>query len=258
MKLRHKHSKQIVALDLDGTLLRTDKTISDRTMDTIEKCKQKGMRFVIATARPPRSMALMLPGKFLDEPWICYNGAEIQIAGKRFYQNAISPKTAQTVIEHIQNTLPQCTLTLELNDQLFANGPITQPYEHTIVDLLEIATQSIAKILFDVPTGMDPKPILNALPKSCRAMITDQGTLVQIANHTVSKSNALKVLLDHWNTTFDQVIAFGDDVNDIDILTVSKIGIAMGNAVPELKAIADRETATNDEDGVAKVLEELI
>ena len=249
---------QIIALDLDGTLLRSDKTVSDRTLKTIAQCKQKGMRFVIATARPPRNVALMLPKALHDDPWICYNGAEIRIQNKIFHQNAIEPEVARTVIEHIQAQLPHCTLTIEIDNHLYSSGPLKYDIEYTITNLLDIATKPAAKILFDIPPDTDPKPALNALPKSCHAIITDQGTLVQIAHHTVSKSNALKVLLDHWHTTFDQVIAFGDDVNDIDILTVSKMGIAMGNAVPQLKKVANRETATNDEDGVAKILEELL
>lgn len=251
-------AKKIIALDLDGTLFRSDKTVSDRTLNAIAECKQKGMRFVIATARPPRKVVEMLPKALHNDPWICYNGAEIRIHNKIFYQNAIQPKIAHTIIQHIQTQMPRSTLSIEIDDHLFASGPLKHFVEHTVANLLDITTKPATKILFHIPPNTDPKPMLNTLPESCHAIITDQGTLVQIAHHTVSKSGALKVLLDHWNATFDQVIAFGDDVNDIDILTSCGIGIAMGNAVPELKKIADRETATHDDDGVAQILEELI
>lgn len=96
----------IIALDLDGTLLRTDKTVSNRTLNAIAQYKQKGMQFVIATARPPRKVGSMIPKILYNDPWICYNGAEIRIQNEIFYQNAIQPKVAHTVIQHIQTQVP--------------------------------------------------------------------------------------------------------------------------------------------------------
>ena len=99
---------------------------------------------------------------------------------------------------------------------------------------------------------------LPALPAGCKVQVTDQGSRANILAPTVSKSHALQFVLEQRGLDFGQVMAFGDDISDMDMLVQSAIGVAMANAVAEILAIADRVTASNDEDGVALVLEELV
>jgi hydroxymethylpyrimidine pyrophosphatase-like HAD family hydrolase len=99
---------------------------------------------------------------------------------------------------------------------------------------------------------------LPAFPAGCKVQFTDQGRCVNILAPTVSKSQALQFVLEQRGLDFGQVMAFGDDISDMDMLVQSAIGVAMANAVAEILAIADRVTASNDEDGVALVLEELV
>ena len=90
------------------------------------------------------------------------------------------------------------------------------------------------------------------------ALISPKYDLVQVIPYGASKAAALHWLLERWGLSLDEVIAFGDDVNDVEMVAEAGLGVAMANAVPEVKAVADRITTTNDEDGVAAVLEEFL
>src|SRR5262249_32446201 len=141
---------------------------------------------------------------------------------------------------------------------------------HQVCDLRTIVTAPVAKFLVTVldhpasrraPVGaMAPAAtmLLPALPAGCQVQVTDQGRCANILAPTVSKARALQFVLEQRGLDFGQVMAFGDDISDREMLVQSAIGVAMANAVGEIVAIADRVTASNDEEGVALVLEELV
>lgn len=118
----------------------------------------------------------------------------------------------------------------------------------------------MAKILF----GNTPREIVEAirakLPCDCRVLTFNDGDLplADIVAPGVSKAWALRELLSRYDMTMADVIAFGDDSIDIEMLCESGLGVAMGNALSEVKAAADYVTLSNDEDGVAEALERLI
>lgn len=96
------------------------------------------------------------------------------------------------------------------------------------------------------------------LPTGCRATLTDGGAAATITAPGCSKEEGLRSLLKMLDFEFGQVMAFGDDVNDVAMLRLSGIGVAMANAVPQALAVADRVAPSNEDDGVAAVLEELL
>lgn len=246
----------VIALDLDDTLLRGDGTVSSRTIATLRRWAQAGHRLVIATGRPPRSIAPALPAELLDLPRIAYNGAEVYVDGVKIYENLISTTTTRAIVAMVLEALPDCALGLEIDDVLYLNRPIrrTAPYE--IADLPTVATRPAAKILFFHQDFEALLPLLDALPGAARAMLSVKYDLVQILAASADKADALRVLVARWGLGMERVIAFGDDINDVDMVAASGVGVAVANAVPEVKAVADRVTLSNDEDGVAVCLEE--
>ena len=248
---------EVIALDLDGTLLRGDGTVGERTLGVLDECRRKGRRIVFASARPPRAITEVLPAAFRDDPWICYNGAEVYQGKERLLQKALEPETARRVLRSVLERDPGRRLSLEIDDRLFANRALPTTWVYQIADLFAAAVRPVAKILVDLRPG-DGAALLAGLPEGCQAVITDGGDLAQIAATGVSKTSGLVFLLDRWGHALAEVVAFGDDVNDLEMLRESGLGVAMGNAVGEVKAVAKRITNTNDEDGVAVVLEELI
>jgi Cof subfamily protein (haloacid dehalogenase superfamily) len=248
----------ILALDLDDTLLRSDATISDRTHNALAQWRAAGHAVVVATGRPTRSIAAVLPEDLHTVPWITYNGAYIYLDGECIYENLISPEATHTIIDLVMKVLPECALGLEIGDTLFLNRAINRTSPYSIVDLTTVAHEPAAKILFFHQNFADLEEILQTLPDNTRAMLSDKYNLVQILASTADKTHALRFLVERMGLTMAQVVAVGDDINDVDMIRDSGLGIAVANAIPAVKAVAKRVTLSNDEDGVAQVIEELL
>ena len=107
-------------------------------------------------------------------------------------------------------------------------------------------------------SGELPSDIFSHLPDSVRHVVSDGGTLAQISHADISKSDAIRRVVEHTGYSLSSVIAFGDDTNDIEMIRDAGIGIAMANAVPEGKAVSHQITETNDKDGVAIAIENLL
>lgn len=251
------HQPRVVALDLDDTLLRSDGAVSARTAAVLQRWAAAGHRLVVATGRPPRSIAAALPPELQAVPWITYNGAEVYVDGQKVYENLISVEATRAIVGMVLEAMPECALGLEIDDTLYLNRPIrrTSPYE--VVDLWSVATRPAAKILFFHQDFDVLQPLLDALPAEVRAMLSVKYDLVQILATSADKAEALRFLAECWGVGMERVIAFGDDVNDVDMVREAGFGVAVANAVDEVKAVADRITLSNDEDGVAVMLEEL-
>jgi Cof subfamily protein (haloacid dehalogenase superfamily) len=249
----------VIALDLDGTLLHTDETISARALAAICACAARGMQIIIATARPHRSVMARLPQDFPAGPWICCNGAEIYENDECIFEQAIPPERAREIVALLEALSPKMTVSAEMEDRLYANVPLATTWEYQVCDLQTALVRPVTKIIFDAGkcemAGLQEK-----LGADVLLQVTDDqhGRFGQIGHHAVSKARALKFLLARGGRTMAEVMAFGDNSVDSDMLCAAGLGVAVGNALPEVKAIADRITGTNDEDGVAMVLEELL
>ena len=249
---------QVAALDLDDTLLRSDSTLSPATRETLCEWQRRGNRIVIATGRPPRSVGGSLPDELHSVPWICYNGAEICEGGRSIYQNLISAHDTRRILRTLLEAMPDSTLGLEMDNVLYLNRPWQRPTAYELADLLAVAGRPCAKVLFftDNAAGLDG--VFTTLPSSARAMVSTKYGLVQIMARTADKAQALRFLTARWGLSMEQVIAFGDDINDVDMVQHSGIGVAVDNAIAEVKAVADRVTLSNDDGGVDVVLHELL
>lgn len=248
----------MIALDLDGTLLGSDRAVSPRNQAAVQACAARGLRVVIASARPRRSIAAVLPPDFPAEIWVCYNGAEVWHAGECIMHRPLSPEAARELIASLEGLAPQAAIAVESGDQIVANRALPGLWKHAVTDLRAAVTHPVSKILFaDEETG-DVSALAACLPGEFSLAMTDSGSLAHIMAPGVSKSLTLAALLARWELALDDVIAFGDDHNDLDLIAAAGIGVAMGNAIPNLKAAADYVTARNDDDGVALVLEHLI
>jgi Cof subfamily protein (haloacid dehalogenase superfamily) len=217
-----------------------------------------GKHIVIATARPPRSAAELLPGELLGSALICYNGAEIYEGGERIYRKSLQPAAMQQIVGWLRQNHPDCKVCIEADDALYANQAFWEGWECKLVDLEDVIIKPAAKILVDLGYFTDRSIFMEVLPEECTMATTDGGCLGHIMAAAVSKASALEFLLEGWGLSMDNVIAFGDDDNDMEIISRSSIGVAMGNAIPELKKAADIITASNDEDGIALILDAVL
>jgi len=264
--------RRVIALDLDETLLRTDKSLSQRTLDLLQAWREQGNEIVVATARPPRSVAGVLPDLLQDVPWVCYNGAEVQQNGRTIFVDLMPAESARHLVDWGLETLPSWRTGVEIDNMLYVNRAFDRPRQYVLAsDLSSVIRQPAAKVLFFDPArdyapvpqaGDDPfaplRPLLSAMPPATRPMLSQKYRLAQFLSVTADKAVALRFVVEGLGLGMAQVIAFGDDVNDVRMLKEAGLGVAVANAAPEVLAAADRVTASNDEDGVALVLEELL
>jgi 5-amino-6-(5-phospho-D-ribitylamino)uracil phosphatase len=248
----------VLAVDMDDTLLRSDGTISEFTLEVVANWRTAGNPVVIATGRPPRSIALSLPPDLHSIPWISYNGARISNGGDLVYENFLPVELARRTLEVLLKYLPDTPIGVEIDDILYLNRPSTRPSRFEIANLLEITNRPTAKILFYHEDFAQLSPLLEELPTDAKVLLSQKYGLVQIMAHDADKAVALAHLVTGWGYSMADVVAFGDDVNDVDMVRSAGLGVAVANAVEEVKAVADRVTLTNDEDGVAIVIAELL
>ncbi|MGN4422912.1 HAD family hydrolase [Bacillus cereus group sp. MYBK30-1] len=248
--------KKVIISDLDGTLLRSDKTISEKSINILRECKNKGSELIFATARPPRAINQYIPNILKNDIIICYNGALVLKGNDTLYKKEISRNVILEIIEKAKKYNLN-NICIEINDKLYSNFDVTDYFGNVpneVIDVRELDFKEAFKVILCTKDSIN-KNLIKELPVECNAVITDNGTLCQIMHAEVSKWNSIQHVLQHLNCEESDVIAFGDDYNDMEMIEKCGIGVAMNNAVEELKSVAKFIAKSNDEDGVATFLE---
>lgn len=244
-----------IVVDLDRTLLHTDKSISPYTAEVFKKCKQKGIALMVATARPYRTMAQFC--EIIDFDAIsATNGARIICVDYR-KECGLCPESAERVLTALKR-YPDYRVTLETGEEAYSNKPIEDYFTVISDDLAAVArSEGAIKILI----SLDTPDILETVKK----MLTDDlyytvanGHLIQIMSRAVTKWNGVKAMLDISNISASETAYFGDDYDDIEPIRMCGVGVAVSNAIDEVKAVADHIAESNDDDGVAKFIERYI
>jgi Cof subfamily protein (haloacid dehalogenase superfamily) len=251
----------VIALDLDGTLLKNDKTVSEKTMAALKKQEELGKQIVIVTARAPRLEPLKLPEELKREFMIFYNGSEIYHKGKKIYSQSIPLDSAKSITELILKDYDECNIGFEIDNRLYTNFIDDSIFGTSLFETVNLNTFELkapTKILIDMRKINNVDSFKAKLPSDCNLIITDSGKLGQIMARGVNKLNGLKYILNKLDTTLDRVMFFGDDFNDMELIKECGIGVAMGNAVAQVKEVANHITLSNEEDGIAVFLNDLV
>ena len=263
---------RIVASDIDGTLLRSDGTLAPRTHATLDRVVAAGSTFVLATGRPPRWVHPIAEMTGHQGLAVCSNGAlVIDLTDERVVDIRLHDRTiALAAADAIRALVPDASFAVDGPSgfghipgykSVFAHGRDAR--EASLEELLE---GKVTKMMFRHP-DMDAH-LLDALIAAIGDLATvtygsmgdDLGpnTLIEMMPFGVTKADALERIAHHFDATSADVIAFGDMPNDVDMLTWAGHGVAMDNAHPTAKKAADEITLSNDDDGVAVVLERLL
>lgn len=251
--------EKLIVLDLDGTTLRNDKTVSENTINTLLDVRDRGNTILFATARPPRDAYKYVPEPLRNNPIICYNGAAVVSSNNLdvIYEKQIAKNDVIKILDICEN-FGYNQLSIEVNDTLYSNFDTTPFFgnaKNEIKDLRQMEYKSVYKVIICSEKSIDEK-ILKLFPQTVKGVITDKKTLCQIMNAESSKWIAINSLVDKMGIKKENIIAFGDDVNDLEMIKNAGIGVAMGNAEEQLKVIANYITDSNVNDGVAKFLKE--
>jgi Cof subfamily protein (haloacid dehalogenase superfamily) len=254
-----KDKTKVLALDLDDTLLRSDKSIGAATLAALDRWLAAGHEIVVATGRPPRNVAPVLPPSLLHVPRIVYNGAQAILGDEIIFDRPIPAQDVRHILEWSKRSGEAWYIGLEINDMLYVNRHFEKPGTFQVVDLMQLCDQPVYKIIFFFPDGRrNIEPLLAAMPPTTRALVTPKFSLVQLCARDANKFTALKQLLARRPLAPAAVIAVGDDINDIEMVRCSDIGVAVANALPEVKAVADWIAPGADDDGVAYVIDRLL
>lgn len=251
-----------LVLDLDGTLLNANKKVTKRNIDAVEQVMERDIPVIIATARPPRTVRKLLPNVLQERSsMIYYNGALIESEGKQKH-TAIEPVLVQQVCEYVRRNEKSCWISMEVNDRwvcIEANDyrsliGVSQNPEQ--IDLEVFETLSPTKML--LCHIQNPQALSKAFSSIVNVLHTDKGTLTQLMNHAATKEAAVSEITAIKGISLTEVVVFGDDYNDLGLFQHCGYPVAMGNAIPELKAIASEVTSSNNDDGVAVTLERIL
>jgi HAD superfamily hydrolase (TIGR01484 family) len=259
----------VIATDLDGTIVRSDGTISARTKDALAAAIDAGALIVFATGRPPRWLPGIAEATGHHGLAICANGAIVyDLAAERVIDSRpLAAADVARLIAALRVAVPGITFALERVDGQFAHErdyhPRWEPEPGTLVGDLDadVVSGPISKLL-GRREGMGSDELL-ALARTAVdervASLTHSSIdgLLEISALGVTKATTLAALLAARDLGAADVVAFGDMPNDLDMLAWAGHSVAVANAHPDVLAVADEITASNDDDGVAHVLERL-
>ena len=265
---------KLIAIDIDGTLINSKHEITPYTKDVINHVREKEIKVVLCTGRPflgaqryVKELGLDLQEEYL----VTYNGALVQntftrevihhfgLTGHDYKRMA---KLADGIGTHF-HALDFGAMYTSNRDMSRYTGHdsyfTTMPILYRTVEEIE-EEQEFTKIMF-----IDEPDILDAAIAKIPPEYYDEYTIfksepfyLEILNRNASKGRAVQRLAKSLNIAQQEVMAIGDHPNDLDMVHYAGIGVAMGNAVDEVKNIAEYITSTNNEDGVARAIEKFI
>ena len=276
---------RIVALDLDGTLLDSQKRLSARNRAALERAAEKGIHIVPTTGR----FFGMMPEAVRDLPFVRYaitiNGAQVydRVEEKAIVREEIPLETAIRVMELLDSydVIYDCyrsnwgwmTAALQAKAADYATDEhylkmvreFRRPVPELKAHLRETASEGgVQKVMLFSRRGEGEGQILADIRRDMAAnfpeirVTASTGNNLELNSMDAHKGNALRRFAEYLGLTLANCAAFGDGLNDLTMVEAAGMGVAMANAAPDVKSAASRVTLSNDEDGVAVVVEEML
>ncbi|MBC1613839.1 HAD family phosphatase [Listeria welshimeri] len=270
---------QAIILDIDGTLLNDDKKISSETKKALITAQQNGVKLILASGRPTTGMHLYAEQLEMEKYHgllVSYNGAKVVDCQTKeeLFNQTLTIAEGKAVLEHMKQF--EVKVMIDKDDYMYVNNVYDCyiPYKDEEINIIQYESRGgnfklcekedlaafldyrINKIL----TAGDP----DYMQKNYQAMMAPfKNTLncvftadfyFEFTAKNIDKAKALDTVLTPMGIHTENIIAFGDGHNDITMVKYAGTGIAMDNAVPELKAVANSITLSNNKDGIAHVL----
>lgn len=244
---------KMLVTDLDGTLLKTDKSISMYTIETIKHVRNKGIKVIYATARGS-SAKLLVPHEIFDG-YVLLNGAKSYANNRLVYSREIQADIFMPFLRELSNK--NLEVAAEINGIHYSNFNVKEKWPYIdnfiITDFMNMSGG--ADKLYAIIESIDQIDIIKSnIPKDLYLNVSMDG-LAMIMHKEATKIKGILAIADEFNISKKEIIAFGDDVNDKEMLLNCGLNIAMDNAIDEIKGISDHVCESNDNDGVAKYLE---
>ncbi|WP_349515099.1 Cof-type HAD-IIB family hydrolase [Leuconostoc suionicum] len=258
---------KLIALDLDNTLLNPQKKISLRNELILKKLHHDGIKVILTTGRPIKGILPFINQLNLlykDDYSINFNGAVVtnNVSGENLFSHSID----KADILPIYNLAKQYHFPLDIVSLQQAYSIVElgkSSYEDYIGSLMSFTNLNFANLpeqnYYKFVCQDDPDNLDNIVSLfetfDNLTVVRSRRDLLEFLPKGTNKRKGLEKLLDHYGFKWSEVIAFGDEENDEDMIQSAGIGVAMQNAIPKIKEIANATTASNTNDGVALFLE---
>lgn len=263
---------KLIALDMDGTLLNDEKQISTANFNAIQQARKNGVKVVLASGRPLVGIKRYLKELNLiskDEYAVAFNGALVQSSEG----TEVISRTTLTVEDF--KSLYKLSKELKVNIHALTESKVITPKDnkysrleselnHIPIEIIEMEdvaeNTTIVKVMFiDTPELIDE--IIQMIPEAVSSKYTilrSAPFFLEFLHKTVNKGAGVVALAEKLNIKQEEIICIGDAGNDIHMIKYAGLGVAMGNAFPEVKKAANFITKTNEQDGVAYIINKFI
>ena len=244
---------KIIFFDFDGTLFdpKTQR-VSEKTMHTLNALREKGIKLCLATGRSPFALPDM--GGWEFDAYLTYNGALCYNKSQTIFSNPVSGEDVQKVMANAA-ALGR-PVSLALKDRLIANGKDKDLEDYYAVAGLQLTVaedfaQACQGDVYQVMLGCRECEKAAAVRGIAGVkIVTSWERAIDVIPKNGGKGCGIEKILEHYGFTKNQALAFGDSHNDLEMLQTVGTGIAMGNAAPELKEVADAVCSAVSEDGI--------
>lgn len=260
--------QHLIVLDLDGTLLTDQKVISDKTKSTLTKAQEQGHQVMIATGRPFRSSEVYYKELGLSTPIVNFNGAFVHHPADSSWGTHHTPISLDVVHEVVESMhqFDFYNIVAEVLDDVYVHH-----HDEKLMNIFSfgdpsITTGDLRNFLKADPTSMlihapvEKVQLIHDHLSSVHAEVIDHRRwgapwhVIEIVKSGLSKAVGLDRVSKSLGIPRENIIAFGDEDNDLEMIDFAGVGVAMGNAIDPLKNIANEITLTNNEDGIAELL----
>ena len=249
---------KLIFTDLDFTALRNDRSVSSYTAEVFRRCSQYGIATSIATARfyygaKPFMEKLMTDYAITNDGTMVYRGHDF------WFGTSLGQERTSFLLCELQKQDPGIRISVAAQNKVYRN--FTQvdysiaPYSE--FDVVKF-TPSFKKDAYKIVVEPTKPELLEHIASQayCKLLHYRGENRYTFLLHNTGKASALRSLADHLNLSMSEIAVFGDDQNDVEMLKACGLGIAVANAIPEVKAVADDFALSNEEDGVAAYIEQ--
>jgi Cof subfamily protein (haloacid dehalogenase superfamily) len=260
---------KLMAVDIDGTLLNNQGNITEATRHAIRLGVESGLIFTISTGRPIQGVEHFNEALGLDLPYITYNGSMVVMGKSRdvLYEQKMDPEDARSIyglgVEYGATVIVWAHNVLYVN-RLSEDAILYSKAARQAALLMEepaaVLESGVSKILWidTIPNiDRDLKEVGGRLSGNVNYH-TSNPIYLEFVDKKASKAIAMEKLGEHFGIRREEMIAVGDGFNDLSMIEYAGLGVAMANAVDEIKSKADYVTLSNEEDGVAHVIRKFV
>ena len=262
---------RLIATDLDGTVVRSDGSVSERTVAALRAAESSGSMVVVATGRPPRWMRPVADALGHTGLAVCSNGAVVYDlhTDEVLEHTPISRDVVLAVAAAVRAAVREVTFAIETRDAGFgreASYPVApdvdlEPDGMRVGSLDELVSDDVIKLLVR-HADLDPRGLLAAAREVAGELAeltySSRSGLLEISAIGVTKAASLARIADRQGIRAEDAVAFGDMPNDLPMLAWAGRGYAMANAHPDVLDAAEHLAPSNDDDGVAQIVENLL